>query len=108
MIAPREFDIATRKLPPAFDSSHVSLFGIAHEKVARFRARLVAWQREGLAHIAVLTPGPASHPRRQISRFEDHVATPTDGDDMNIGLLAVKPSPGTAPARFQRATNRVP
>src|SRR5205809_2894153 len=77
--AHREFDGAIRQLAPAFDRAHIGRLGIAVEKVARPRPRLVARQREGLAQIAVVRLAPAGHPAGQVARTEDQAVTPEPG-----------------------------
>src|SRR6202040_435710 len=86
----REFNVPVRQLTPAFDAAHIGLLGITDEKIARLCPRLVTWQRERLAQIAIVPLAPASHPVCEIARAQGHVATPTYDDCLNIGLAAAQ------------------
>src|ERR1700694_4777011 len=89
----REFNVPVRQLTPAFAAAHIGLLRITDEEIARLCPRLVTWQGERIAQIAIVLLAPANHPVCEIARARGHVATPTYDDRLNIGLAAAKPSP---------------
>src|SRR5882757_7993424 len=72
----REFDVAAGQFAPAFDRAHIGRLRIAVEEVARPYPCYVARQLEGLAQIAVVRLAPGGHPAGEITRTQNHVATP--------------------------------
>src|SRR5579871_2377817 len=101
-----ELDLAAGQLPPAFHHAHVAGLGIAGEEGARGHPRLLARQRERLAHIAIVRLSPSGHPTGKIARRGRHDATPDTGYDparyrcasCGVGVRGRRPAPSVGAA----------